>query len=129
MDKCLELYPRIAREPPKASEETESSRFAELGVTTEEFELMQGVKYAACYRIIRGLIPPNIAKTDLTTMIADGVPKVPHPHPPTHKDTYNIPSPPPHVLTHIISSPLTPTAYNKRALYVNTSLTYLYYKQ
>ena len=37
---------------------------------------MQRVKYAACYRIMRGLIPPNIAKTDLQTMIADGVPKV-----------------------------------------------------
>ena len=51
---------------------------------------MQRVKYAACYRIMRGLIPPNIAKTDLQSMIADGVPKVPHT--PLSTNMHSIPS-------------------------------------
>ena len=40
LDKCLELYPRIAREPPKLSEEPESSRFAELGVIAVELTVL-----------------------------------------------------------------------------------------
>jgi len=84
LERSLELYPRIAREPAKAGGDassaaaagaTDASRFAELGVTTEEFELTQKAKYAACYRTMRALIPPNISKTDLKTMIADGVPR------------------------------------------------------
>ena len=79
LERSLELYPRIAREPTKVGADTaattDASRFAELGVTTEEFELTQKAKYAACYRTMRALIPPNIAKTDLKTMIADGVPR------------------------------------------------------
>ena len=83
LERSLELYPRIAREPAKAGGDasssaagaTDASRFSELGVTTEEFELTQKANYAACYRTMRALIPPNIAKTDLKTMIADGVPR------------------------------------------------------
>lgn len=41
----------------------------------DEFEESQNLKYKENYRTMRYLIPPNIARTDLRRMLADGVPQ------------------------------------------------------
>ena len=50
-------------------------RFHELGVTPEEFEASQVPKYKEAYERMRSLIPPNITKSSLKNLLADGMPR------------------------------------------------------
>lgn len=74
LEKALEQYPKIAREN-KNIKDSQASRFSELGITNDEFEACQQAKYEDSYRMMRCLIPPNIARTTLQKMLTDGVPK------------------------------------------------------
>jgi hypothetical protein len=74
LEKALEQYPKIAREN-KNIKDSQASRFSELGITNDEFEACQQAKYEDSYRMMRRLIPPNIARTTLQKMLSDGVPK------------------------------------------------------
>jgi hypothetical protein len=74
IEKALELYPKIARENLVIND-AQSSRFSELGITADEFEVCQQAKYEDSYHVMRALIPPNIARSDLKKMLTDGVPR------------------------------------------------------
>jgi hypothetical protein len=79
---CVRNYPAVGRvqvvnngnDSAHGSPRVETSRFHELGITVEEFEECQKAKYIDCYRVMRGYVPPNIARTSLKAMIAEGLP-------------------------------------------------------
>jgi hypothetical protein len=80
---CVKNYPVVGRvqvidsnnsDSGNGSPRLEGSRFHELGITVEEFEDFQKAKYADCYRLMRGFVSPNITRTTLKAMIAEGLP-------------------------------------------------------
>ena len=53
LNRAMEQYPKVGKEKQLAVEKenaVSSSRFAELGITHEEFEVCQQSKYEDCYR-------------------------------------------------------------------------------
>ena len=74
--RAFEFQPTVSRERIVSNTPTSLiAKFAELGMTEEEFEESQKDKYEDCYRQMRGLIPNNIANTSLPEMRRHGVPK------------------------------------------------------
>jgi len=74
--RAFEFQPTVSRERIVSNTPTSLlCKFAELGMTEEEFEESQKDKYIDCYKQMRGLIPNNIANTSLPEMRRHGVPK------------------------------------------------------
>lgn len=84
MGKAVERYPALGKAAESITRsERESSdivtvdvvQLTELGMTIEEFEECQKAKYIDCYRVMRTLVAPNIARSTLPRIIAEGVPQ------------------------------------------------------
>ena len=74
--RAFEFQPTVSKERIVSNTPTSLiAKFAELGMTEEEFEESQKDKYEDCYKQMRGLIPNNIANTSLPDMRRAGVPK------------------------------------------------------
>ena len=72
LEKALDSYPKSNRENTTVVSGRDSVRLSE-GVGEEEES--QQVKYVQCYRLMRYLVPSNIARSDHKKMLAAGVPK------------------------------------------------------
>lgn len=72
LEKALEVYPKINREKNFFKD---SARSSESGIFADEYEELEHTKCKQCYRMMRYLVPPNIARTDLKKMLSDGIPK------------------------------------------------------
>ena len=78
MDVALDAYPKLGHEMIYAPECMPLSRRlsdSEQNSNQEEFEESQCLKYTENYRTMRHFVPPSIARSDLRSMIADGVPQ------------------------------------------------------
>lgn len=74
--RAFEFQPTVSKERIVSNTPTSLiAKFAELGMTEEEFEESQKDKYEDCYKQMRGLIPNNIANTSLPDMRRAGIPK------------------------------------------------------
>ena len=72
LEKALEVYPKVSREKIMSRD---CNQHVESGLIADEYDEALHAKYKQSYRIMRYLVPPNIARTDLKRMISDGVPK------------------------------------------------------
>lgn len=78
MDVAIDAYPKFGHEKIYASDSNRPSRRhsdSEPNSNNEEFEEAQCLKYTENYRTMRHFVPPSIARTDLRSMVADGVPQ------------------------------------------------------
>lgn len=73
---ALDAYPRQGNDRHPCNDgQQHVHRVMDSNPNLDEFEESQNLKYKENYHTMRYLIPPNIARTDLRRMLADGVPQ------------------------------------------------------